>query len=225
MSFKGTTHIGVCMDRSGSMGPLREDTIGGFNAWLTETRKAAKGQDVRLTLQQFDHEHLWLYSDCPIEQVRKLNTDTYVPRGSTALRDAIGQTIGRLEEASTRKDRVLVVIVTDGFENASLEVSAEGLRKMITNCEARKNWTFTYLGANQDAFAVGQAMGIHRGSTLSTVDTAQGTRAAYNVAGAQASSFLAGDTFQAAQTHQVDYDEAMRVLDEDEKKAKSTPKA
>lgn len=221
MSFKGVTHIGVCLDRSGSMGPLRDDTIGGFNGWLAAARKAAKGYDVRLTLQQFDHDHIWLYQDCPIEQVRKLNTDTYVPRGSTALRDAIGLTIGRLEEASTRKDRVLVVIVTDGHENASVEISEAGLRDMITRCEKRKNWTFTYLGANQDAFAVGQGMGMRRASTLSTVDTAQGTRAAYNVASAQSASFLASDGLRAAQTHQVDYDEALRVLDEDEKKSTS----
>lgn len=218
MKFSGTTHIGVCLDRSGSMQPLVDDTIGGFNTWLAETRKAAKGQDVRLTLQQFDNEHLWPYINTPIENVRKLNTRTYVPRGSTALRDAIGLTIGKLEEAMTRKDRALVVILTDGMENASIELSAAQLEQLIAQCEKRKNWNFTYLAANQDAFAVGHSLGFRRASTISTQPSPGGTRSAYSTAAAQTAGYVGGSSMQAQNVSQADYDEK---LAEEEKKAKA----
>lgn len=218
MKFSGATHIGVCMDRSGSMQHLTDDTIGGFNSWLTETRKAGEGKDVRLTLQLFDNEHLWPYSDAPLETVRKLNRQTYVPRGSTALLDAIGQTIGRLEENAKKQDRVLVVIITDGQENASVEFSSAALEQLIARCEKRKNWSFVYLGANQDAFAVSRGLGFRRAAAVSTDRSGVGTRAVYNTVSGMSGQMMASNSAQAPELTQDMYE---TELEKEKAKGKS----
>lgn len=143
------------LDRSGSMQTCWEDTIGGYNSFV----EAQKGLGGTMTLIQFDHEILESYKNVPIDEVKPLNKETYSPRGSTALLDAIGKVI------KDGGDNLVVVILTDGYENASRVYSKAHIKDLITAKE-KEGWQFMYLGANQDAFAEGEALGINPGRTM-----------------------------------------------------------
>lgn len=138
------------LDRSGSMETCRDDTIGGFNAFLRE-QQADGGT---LTLILFDNEYQVLYERKPIGEVEPLTDRTFVPRGSTALLDAIGKTI-----KSTTSSSPTVVILTDGYENSSNEYTKAHIKDLVEQ-KTKDGWTFVYLGANQDAFAEAGQLGI-----------------------------------------------------------------
>lgn len=144
------------LDRSGSMETCRDDTIGGFNSFVKD--QAALGG--KLTLIQFDHEILISYSDVDLKNIKPLTTETFEPRGSTALLDAIGTTI-----KSEKSSNPLVIILTDGQENASCKYTKAHIKDLIEQ-KTKDGWTFMYLGANQDAFAEAGAMGIAPACTM-----------------------------------------------------------
>ena len=131
------TEIAYILDRSGSMGPLAEASIAGFNQFVAEQRQATG--EARLSLVLFDNEYLMPHRSTPLDEVPELNTHTYVPRGSTALLDAVGRTIDELGErlAATpdleRPGQVIVAIFTDGFENASRIYDSHRIADMITH--------------------------------------------------------------------------------------------
>lgn len=156
--------IAVVLDRSGSMQSIRDATIEGFNEFL-QGQKAAPGE-ATLTLVQFDDHYEVDHDAAPLAEVSPLNTKTYVPRGSTALLDAIGRTINTLGERLAamsehdRPARVLFAIITDGQENASREFTRAKVFEMITHQREKYAWEFMFLAANQDAIASGRDMGI-----------------------------------------------------------------
>ena len=145
------------LDRSGSMESCWDDTIGGFNAFLNE-QKATGGT---LTLIQFDHEYQMTYERVKIDEVKGLKRETYKPRGSTALLDAIGRLIKDWKGTSNPS----VVILTDGQENASHSFTKAHIKDLIEQ-KTKEGWTFAYLGANQDAFAEAGSIGIAPGCTM-----------------------------------------------------------
>ena len=145
------------LDRSGSMEICRDDTIGGFNAFVSD-QKTLGG---KLTLVQFDHEINTIFENTTLGDVAPLTTDTFQPRGSTALMDAIGQTIKK----NTAKNDVVFIIQTDGAENSSHKYTKEHIKDLIEQ-KTKDGWTFIYLGANQDAFAEAGSMGIAPCATL-----------------------------------------------------------
>lgn len=147
----------VILDRSGSMEACRDDTIGGFNAFLREQQ--AEGGT--LSLIQFDHEYMVVYPATPITAVQPLTAQTFVPRGGTALLDAIGKTIKDVDPDT----RPTVVILTDGQENSSKEYTKAHIKDLIEQ-KTKEGWTFVYLGANQDAFAEAGHLGIPAGCTV-----------------------------------------------------------
>lgn len=155
------TDITLVVDRSGSMGSIREDAEGGVNAFIEE-QKRADGEAV-LTLVQFDTEYEFLHRGVPINEVEPYKL---APRGMTALLDAVGRAInetgGRLAAMpeEQRPGLVIFVIVTDGLENSSSEFTRDQIREMIQHQQEKYNWQFTFLGADQDAFAEAGAMGI-----------------------------------------------------------------
>src|SRR6476620_7328202 len=127
--MKNETDVTVILDRSGSMEAIASDVIGGFNQFLAEQQRHPG--DCRLTLVQFDDRYEVLYLARPIADAARLTADTFEPRGSTALLDAIGRTIdatgarlAALPEAE-RPNRVLLAIVTDGQENASVHYTRD----------------------------------------------------------------------------------------------------
>ena len=145
------------LDRSGSMETCWDDTIGGFNSFVSD-QKATGGT---LTLIQFDHEYLVTCERNEIDAVAPLTRETYKPRGSTALLDAIGRLIKDWKGSSNPS----VVILTDGQENSSHMYTKAHIKDLIEQ-KTKDGWTFAYLGANQDAFAEANAMGIAPGCTM-----------------------------------------------------------
>jgi Mg-chelatase subunit ChlD len=145
------------LDRSGSMETCLDDTIGGFNAFLRDQQ--ALGGTLSLIL--FDHEYTPVYEKKNIDDVSALTRASYVPRGGTALLDAIGKTIKSIADDRTPT----VVILTDGLENASYLFTKAHVKDLIET-KTKDGWTFAYLGANQDAFAEAGSIGIKPGATL-----------------------------------------------------------
>jgi Mg-chelatase subunit ChlD len=163
--MKDATHIAVLLDRSGSMEAVKDETISGFNYFLKEQKAA--GDNASFTLVQFDSESTDVVHEArPVRDVPHLNGDTYQPRGSTPLLDALGETInstGRTLAAipdTNRPDKVVFVVITDGEENASHKFTKSQVKEMIDHQTEKYNWQFIYLGANQDAFAEAGAVGI-----------------------------------------------------------------
>jgi Mg-chelatase subunit ChlD len=163
--MKDATHIAVLLDRSGSMADVKDETISGFNYFLKEQKTA--GDNASLTLVQFDSESTDVMHEArPVRDVPDLNQDSYQPRGSTPLLDALGQTINSTGRAlaaipeANRPDKVVFVVITDGQENASHQFTKARVKEMIDHQTGKYNWQFVYLGANQDAFAEAGAVGI-----------------------------------------------------------------
>ena len=155
------TDITMVIDRSGSMDSIKTDAEGGINTFIA-SQKSEPGEAL-LTLVQFDTEYEFVHNGTPIMQASRFKL---VPRGSTALLDAVGRAINEtgarlavLDEAQ-RPGLVVFVIVTDGQENASREFTREKIREMIEHQQIAYKWQFTFLAANQDAFAAGASLGI-----------------------------------------------------------------
>jgi len=187
MTDPNLTHITVILDRSGSMASIDKDTVGGFNTFVEEQQKAPG--TATMTLIRFDNEAKADYIDKPIKDVPKLHS--VEPRGMTAMLDAIGKGINELGEKLSklpeeqRPSRVIVVIITDGDENASKEFNHVQIKKMVEHQHKKYNWAFTYLGANQDAVLAARNMGISAANSSSFVGTNVrcAFRAASNVVG------------------------------------------
>jgi hypothetical protein len=173
------TEIICITDRSGSMNAIRHDVVGGYNRFIND-QKAVPGE-ARMTFVQFDDLYERLYEGVAIETVPYLSLDTYVPRGSTALMDAIGRTLNEQGERIAREkwaDKVIVTIITDGQENASVKFRTDEIREMITHAE-QHGWSFVFLAANQDAFATAAHYGISAATTQNFVANAAGAAQAY----------------------------------------------
>ena len=161
-------HIAVILDRSGSMQTVKSDTEGGLCAFL-DTQHEAPGQTT-VSLYQFDHAYEAVYENTPLADVPAF---TLHPRGMTALLDAVGRTIQSVGEQiaakpeDERPGEVIVVILTDGQENASTEYGLDQVKNLITRKQDTHGWKFVFLGADQDAFAASSSMGIGRDTTLS----------------------------------------------------------
>jgi O6-methylguanine-DNA--protein-cysteine methyltransferase len=162
------THIICVLDRSGSMGSIIGDSIGGFNEFLKQ-QKALPGE-ATITVHLFDDKHDCIYDYVDIKNAQELTRAVWYPRGTTALYDAIGRAINKdkarfVGMGKEAPSKVLVCVVTDGLENASTEFRKEDIQKLIKGCEV-DDWNFIYLAANQNAFAVGTSFGISGGNTI-----------------------------------------------------------
>ncbi len=156
------TDITLVVDRSGSMQAIRADAEGGVNAFVAE--QAKQPGEALLTLVQFDTEYEFLHRGVPVRQVPSYEL---VPRGMTALLDAVGRAVNETGERLAKmeeQDRpglVVFVVVTDGKENSSREFSKDQIKQMITHQQEKYGWHFTFLAANQDAFSEAGALGIN----------------------------------------------------------------
>jgi uncharacterized protein YegL len=156
------TDITLVVDRSGSMQQIQGDAEGGVNAFIEG--QAKEPGDVLLTLVQFDTEYEFVHSGVRIQDVP---TYKLVPRGATALLDAVGRAINETGERLAKIDEqkrpglVVFVVMTDGHENSSKEFTKIKLKEMIERQQDKYKWHFTFLGANQDAFAEAGGMGMH----------------------------------------------------------------
>lgn len=171
------THIIFIVDKSGSMYPLTKDTIGGFNSFLGEQRKLK--DQAYLTTVLFNHNVKLLYKDIDVKYVRDMDEVDYIPEGTTALLDAIGKTLITAKQELDKENKVIIVIITDGYENSSTEYNNSTIKAMIEDC--RKNgWEFIFLGANIDSFSVAGSIGITASGTVNYSSNAVGTQSAYD---------------------------------------------
>ena len=190
------TAIAAVLDRSGSMESMREDAMGGFNAFLDDQKKAPGSAE--LTVALFDGRYEVLHDAADIQIIEPLTEATYVPRGGTALYDAIGRTINVLKAGIDKRPedeqpgKVIVVIITDGQENSSREFNRDQVFEQIKQLKAGKNWKFIFLAADQGALAVGQELGVGRSMSAVVGGTKKGARSAYRSANAAVRCFRSG---------------------------------
>lgn len=167
---KNLTEIVFILDRSGSMHGLEGDTIGGFNS-LLEKQKAEEGEAV-VTTVLFDDKYELLHDRINIKGISPITTEDYYVRGCTALLDAIGSTISKIDNTQKytlkeqRAENVIFVIVTDGLENASKEFTYKSIKEMVES-KQKLGWEFIFLGANMDAIAEGGKIGIRASHSAS----------------------------------------------------------
>lgn len=191
------THITVLLDRSGSMGEIREETIDGFNIFLAQQQQ--QPGEATLTLVQFDDVDPFdvIHRSAPIGQVPKLNWETYVPRAGTPLLDAIGYGIRSLEKffarkpESRRSGKVIVVIITDGQENSSRRYTKRKVARMIEEKQG-EGWQFAFQSSDMASINDAVDYGIDRHSTRSFDKTREGTTMAWNSISSAISSYRQG---------------------------------
>lgn len=187
---KELTYIIFVIDRSGSMSSIKADMIGGFNSFIKAQRDANIG-DCRVFAYQFDTEYSTIYENLDLTKVPDLTDKSYQPRGGTALYNSLGKTIvdigaklAALPE-SERPKKVLVVSITDGEDNSQLDnfkdtwqYNNTKVKEMVVHQATVYKWDFAYIGANQDAWAVGGSMGV--ANNLNYVADSHGTAAAFS---------------------------------------------
>jgi hypothetical protein len=211
------THITVILDRTGSMQSIRDDTIGGFNAFLNE-QQAEPGR-ATLTLVQFDSQDPYevIHHFQPIAAVPNLTCETFVPRASTPLLDAIGRGINDLDAtlaqhpAANRPSRIVFLIVTDGQENASREFDKATIERMIQAKQA-DDWQFVFLSADLAAIGDAIAGGVKAASAMAFDKTKKGAAAAWGSVSGQVANY------RAARSPSVAFSEDDRAQQDSEKR-------
>ena len=161
---KGLTELVFILDKSGSMAGLESDTIGGYNAMLKKQRDVEG--ECRITTVLFNNNYELLHDRIDIRAVRPITEKEYSVGGTTALLDAMGRTIHKIinvqrnTDEAYRAEKVMFVIITDGYENSSREYSVENVRSLIQHQKDKYGWEFIFLGANIDAVETAQHFGI-----------------------------------------------------------------
>lgn len=158
------------LDKSGSMYDCVSDTIGGYNNYINNLK--GKGTNALIKTVLFNNEYQLLHERTPIQQINKLTNKEYFVNGSTALLDAIGNSIETIEK-KVKNNKVLFVITTDGLENASIKYTKEQIKEMIVG---HKNWEFIYIGANIDSFSESASIGISKKNTCNYKTNSSGIK-------------------------------------------------
>ncbi len=167
------TLIAVVLDESGSMQSCKDATINGFNEFVAGQAAAQGAGEAFLTLVKFDAPRIsTVYENVNIKSTPQLNSSTYTPNGGTNLLDAVGETMHKINRFlgsmnENQRPGVLVVIITDGAENSSHTYNNAAIKSMVAAAESDGDWTFTFLGANIDAFSAGAAFGMNAANTAS----------------------------------------------------------
>jgi uncharacterized protein YegL len=158
-SQKQRVLVNVILDKSGSMASKLNDVIEGFNAYVDGLAKEDQ-VDYLFSLTLFDTLVAYRHVAIPLAGVKKLDPKSYVPGGNTALNDAIGVTVRKVEADKPQVDKVITVIMTDGEENSSREWTHDAAKALIEQKEKEGVWTFVFLGAAPDAWDQGKSYGI-----------------------------------------------------------------
>jgi hypothetical protein len=217
------THIAVILDRTGSMEAIRDDTIGGFNTFLN-AQKAEPGL-ATLTLVQFDSQDPYeiVHRFKPLAEVPELSHKTFVPRASTPLLDAIGRGINDLEKSladlaeDEKPSRVVMVLVTDGQENASREFRKDMIEKMIREKQEKSDWQFVFLSA--DLAAIGDALqtGMRAAAVMAYDRDRRGITAAWKSVSTRVAGYRSGHQEDVSFTEE---DRAQQDVEKKKKKGK-----
>lgn len=178
---KNYTKIIVVLDVSGSMESILNDVIGGYNTFI-KSQKELKHGTCDLSLYKFSDSCNTVYENYTIDEVPLLTKKEYVPRGGTALYDAVekvidltGEKLNDLDEKD-RPDKVLFIIITDGEENGSYKSTQKVVKSKIERQTNDYKWQFTYIGANQDAWATGASIGTSQAANITYVNNSMGVK-------------------------------------------------
>lgn len=171
----------ICiLDRSGSMSKLAEDTIGGYNSFIEQQR--AKTGAAAVTTVIFDDQYEKIVDAVDLRDVPELTSAEYYARGNTALLDAVGRTITETlakmerDKICPAKRRVLVLIMTDGYENASKEFRKADVKALVEATTNDYKWNYVFIGANIDAAAEAGSIGISHRHAANYAPTQAGVR-------------------------------------------------
>ncbi len=190
---KGLTELVFILDKSGSMGGLESDTIGGYNAMLDKQKQVAG--ECYVTTVLFDHGYELLHDRIEIRAIGSITDAEYQVGGSTALLDALGRTVFKIDNVQKhtaenyRADKVMFVIITDGYENSSREFSADKIKTLIEKKKADDGWEFVFLGANIDAVETAGHYGIAPDRAQSFHADSEGVRLNFQVMSDAVASF------------------------------------
>ena len=193
---KGLTELVFILDRSGSMGGLESDTIGGFNGMLIKQKKEEGEANVTTVL--FDDEIEVIHDRFPVDVVKPLTDEDYYVRGCTALLDAVGSTVKKVANIQKRlpkemkAEKIIFVITTDGMENASQEYSYKMVKEMIEK-QQKKGWQFIFMGANIDAAKEAENLGIRASHAATYRNVSIGVGLIFKVAGSILSNLRNND--------------------------------
>jgi hypothetical protein len=174
----------IILDASGSMESIYNQALTGANETIQTIRIGQKDHpelQQYLTFASFNSGKDYLkvrYSVTPIDEVKEITKEDYVACGCTALYDAMGEMISELKRKITEEDRILVTVITDGYENSSTHWSGPQVKSLVEELR-HEGWTFTYIGANQDVEAVAGSMGIR--NTLAFEETEDGAKEMFEI--------------------------------------------
>lgn len=197
---KNLTEIVFILDRSGSMGGLEKDTIGGYNS-LIEKQKKENGEAYISTVL-FDDRTEVLHDRVDLHKIRPMTEDEYYVRGCTALLDAMGEAIRHIGNVhkyareEDRPERTLFIITTDGEENSSKRYSYRKVKEMVERQKEKYGWEFLFLGANIDAIGEAARFGISADRAVDYCCDEIGTSVSFKAVGKAIRSFRAGEDLE-----------------------------
>ena len=197
----------LILDKSGSMYGLEKDTIGGFNSMLDKQRQT--DLTVKVTAIMFNNQVSTIYDRTALKKVKNLTDKDYTPQGTTALLDAVGNTLSKMKalpDIAAKGNKVLVVITTDGKENASKEWTHDKVKKLISELQG-KNFEFVFLGANIDAAETAETIGIKKENAIKYKNTGTGVRANFRAVSAMMADY--------ARAGRMDVNNWKREIEED----------
>ncbi len=171
------------IDKSGSMSGSEDNTISSFNEYIDKERKNNYKTIISTIL--FSDNYHYLHNNIDINKITKLTRDEYVVGGCTALYDALGNAIIDVDKKNT--DKVLFIIITDGYENASKEFNNNMIKKMIKD---HKDYEFIYIGADIDSYTAGSNIGIKKANIANYTKDRTGTKKMFNSVGKFAEAMM-----------------------------------
>ena len=191
------TEIIFVIDKSGSMSHLAGDTIGGFNGFI-KSQQVLDGK-ATLTTVLFDNTWKIIHDGIDIREVKPMTTSDYIAGGATAMLDAIGEIINRVQDrhdelGSEKPDKVIFVITTDGEENSSHKFNKRQIEKMIKHQTNGHGWEFMFLGANMDAVKEAESIGISSNRSVTYDYSAKGIDTIYTTMDCMTSAIRNDDT-------------------------------
>lgn len=211
---KGLTELVFILDKSGSMGGLESDTIGGYNSML-EKQRAVEGE-CHITTVLFDNNYELLHDRIDIKAVSPITEKEYAVGGSTALLDALGRTIHKIGNAQKhtaddyRAEKVMFIIITDGEENSSRKYSADKVKAQIERQKEKYGWEFIFLGANIDAVQTAGRFGIGADRAVDYLADSEGTSLNFTVMNAAVAEFRECATISDEHFNEIRKDVKMR---------------
>ncbi|MCD7728649.1 MAG: VWA domain-containing protein [Clostridia bacterium] len=220
---KGLTELVFVLDKSGSMRGLEKDTIGGFNSML-EKQKAIEGECL-ITTVLFDNNYVLLHDRADIRGVKPITEKEYFVGGSTALLDAVGRTISKIKNAQNnieedyRTEKVMFVIITDGYENSSREYNLPQVKELIEN-QKQQGWEFIFLGANIDVVQTAKSFGISENRSAAFTADDEGVQASYQAVDHIMCCMRSMEPPQYSRSFDVECEKVLRKMNEDTKKRK-----